>query len=287
VTVQAAQGTTAQTITITSTPPSPAIVGGTYNVVATATSGLAVTLSINAASSSVCTINGPAVTFVGVGSCVIVANQGGNATFAAAPQITQTVLVQAAQGTTPQVIAITSTPPSPAAVGGTYGVIATASSGLSVTLSINAASSATCTIAGSTVTFVAAGTCMINADQPGDATFAPAPQAMQMVIVQPAQGTTQQTIAITSVQPMPATAGGATYAVVATASSGLAVTLTIDATSVGVCTIAGSTVTFVGAGTCRVNADQAGDTTFAPAPQVTQVIQVLSATDTIFKNGFE
>ena len=274
--VEAAQGTTAQTITIDSTAPNPAIVGGTYHVLATASSGLPVSLTIDAASTGVCTITGSTVTFIGAGSCVIAANQGGDGTFAAAPQITQVVLVAAAPGTTAQTITIASAAPSPAVVGGTYGVLATASSGLPVSLTIDAASTSVCTITGSSVTFIGTGGCVIVANQGGNATFAAAPQVTQVVLVEVAQGTTSQTITIGSIAPNPALIGGI-YNVLATASSGLPVALTIDAASAGVCTIAGSSVAFIATGNCVIVVNQAGDAAFAAAPQVTQVVIVETA----------
>jgi hypothetical protein len=276
--VEAAQGTTAQTITIESIAPNPAIVGSTYDVLASASSGLPVSLTIDSSSAGVCTITGSTVTFIGAGNCVIVANQGGNATFSAAPQATQAVMVEAAPGTTAQTITIESVAPSPAVVGGTYDVLAAASSGLPVSLTIDSSSAGVCMITGSTVTFIGAGSCVIAANQGGDATFAAAPEVLQTVQVGTAPGVTAQTITIDSVAPNPALIGG-TYGVIATASSGLPVTLTIDAASTGVCTISGSTVTFVGAGNCVIVANQSGDATFAAAPQVTQTVLVTTAPD--------
>jgi hypothetical protein len=68
-----------------------------------------------------------------------------------------------------------------------------------------------------------------------------------------------QTIVFTSSAPKAATAGGPTYHVTAEATSKLPVTLTIDATSSAVCTISGSTVSFIGAGTCTIDANQPGN----------------------------
>lgn len=82
-----------QTITFTSTPPSSPVIGGTYNVVATASSGLTVDITIDSSSSSVCTINGSMVTFNATGSCVVIANQTGNAQYNAAPQEQQTIKI--------------------------------------------------------------------------------------------------------------------------------------------------------------------------------------------------
>ena len=83
-----------QTITFTSTAPTGATVGGpTYNVTATASSGLTVTFTIDAAASSVCSISGSTVSFIAAGTCVIDANQAGNANYNAAPQAQQSFAV--------------------------------------------------------------------------------------------------------------------------------------------------------------------------------------------------
>jgi len=264
-----------QTITFTSTAPASASVGGaTYNVTATATSGLPVAFTIDASASAVCSISGSTVSFIGVGTCVIDANQAGNASYTAAPQVQQSFGV--AQGS--QTITFTSTAPSNAQVGGpTYNVTATASSGLPVTFSIDASATAVCSISGSTVSFLAIGTCVIDANQAGNANYAAAPQAQQSFGV----GKNNQTITFTSTAPAAATVGGATYTVTATASSGLTVAFTIDATASSVCTISGSTVSFIGAGNCVIDADQAGDANYNPAPQVQQTFAVGKGSQTI------
>jgi hypothetical protein len=80
----------------------------------------------------------------------------------------------------------------------------------------------------------------------------------------------------------PAAAGaGTTYTPSATASSGLAVTFTIDATSSKVCSIATGKVTFNTIGTCTIDANQAGNAAFSPAPQVQQSITVGQGSQTI------
>jgi uncharacterized protein YodC (DUF2158 family) len=274
-----------QTITFTSTPPVGAKVGQTYIVTATASSGLPVTLSIDAASTSICSISGSTsgstVTFNAVGTCVIDANQAGNANWNPAPQAQQSVPV--AKGD--QTITFTSTPPVGAKVGQTYIVTATASSGLPVTLSIDASSTSICSISGSTsgstVTFNAVGTCVIDANQAGDANWNPAPQAQQSVPV--AKG--DQTITFTSTPPVNAKVGGPGYVVTATASSGLPVTLSIDATATSICTISGSTsgstVSFIGAGTCVIDANQAGNANYNAAPQAQQTFTVAKGDQTI------
>ncbi|HJX30123.1 MAG TPA: Ig-like domain-containing protein, partial [Thermoanaerobaculia bacterium] len=138
-TVTIGVGKASQTISFTSTAPSNATVGGTtYAVTATATSGLPVALTIDAAAASVCSISGSTVSFIGVGTCVINANQAGDTNYNAAPQVQQSFAV----GKGDQTVSFTSTAPSDAQVGGTaYNVTATASSGLTVALTIDASAS--------------------------------------------------------------------------------------------------------------------------------------------------
>ena len=59
----------------------------------------------------------------------------------------------------------------------------------------------------------------------------------------------------------------------ATSTSGLPVTLTLDATSTG-CSFNGGVVQFTAVGTCVINANQPGDGTIPADPQVQRKIQV-------------
>ncbi|WP_322788755.1 beta strand repeat-containing protein, partial [Sphingorhabdus rigui] len=97
----------------------------------------------------------------------------------------------------------------------------------------------------------------------------------------PQQQPASQSISFTSTAPSGAVVGGATYTPTATATSGLSVALSVDASSSATCSIAGGVVSFTGAGTCRINADQAGDSSFAAASQVQQSFSVLPAAPTI------
>ncbi|MES2934436.1 MAG: putative Ig domain-containing protein, partial [Pseudomonadota bacterium] len=267
--------TVGQTVSFTSSAPAAAtIAGATYNVTAAASSGLPVALTIDATASAVCAITGSTVSFTGVGTCVVNANQAGNASFNPAAQVQQSFAVTQSM----QTVNVTSSPPVAAAVAGaTYTATATASSGLTVALTIDPTASTVCSIAGSTVSFTAVGICTINANQAGNATYSAAPQVQQSFAV--AQGS--QTVSFTSSTPVAPTVAGATYTVTATASSGLSVALTIDASASAVCAITGSTVSFTGMGTCVINANQAGNVNFNAAPQVQQTCSVNCQTITL------
>ena len=87
--------------------------------------------------------------------------------------------------------------------------------------------------AGGVVSFQAAGTCIVDANQAGNGNYNAAPQVQQTFTV---ARTTRR-----SPSPPPHRArprvGGATYTPTATATSGLAVTITVDGSSAGICSI--------------------------------------------------
>ena len=167
-----------QTVTFTSSAPGAATVGGgAYSVSATATSGLAVTFT--STTTAVCTVAGATVTFVGPGTCTVAADQGGSAAYAPAVQVTQSFAVKATQA-----ISFTSSAPAAAMLGDpAYTLAATATSGLGVTFT--SATPSVCVVAGTSVSYVSAGTCTVRADQAGNATWAAAAQVSQSFLVTP------------------------------------------------------------------------------------------------------
>ena len=142
-------------------------------------SGNPVTFSIDSSAHGSCSISGATVTFVAVGTCVIDANQAGNASYEPATQVQQSFVVLGTQS-----ITFTSTPPNPAVVGGTYPVTASGgASGNPVTFSIDSSAHGSCSISGATVTLVAVGTCVIDANQAGNASYEAATQVQQSFAV--------------------------------------------------------------------------------------------------------
>jgi hypothetical protein len=175
-----------------------------------------------------------------------------------------------------QTISFTSTPPGAAKVGGTYAVAATATSGRTVTFSIDAASASVCSVSGSQVSFIGVGACTINANQAGNVGYNAAPQVHQSFPV----GQASQSINFTSSAPASAKFGD-TYNVTAAATSGLTVTFAIDLASSTVCSVGGSQVSFIGVGTCTINANQAGNANYTAAPQNQQSFAVGKANQTV------
>ena len=86
-----------------------------------------------------------------------------------------------------------------------------------------------------------------------------------------------QAITFTSVAPTTAVVGGPTYSVAAT-GGGSGNPVTFSSATSGACAVSGSTVSFVGAGTCTVDANQAGSSDYTAAPTATQSFTVTAAT---------
>lgn len=266
---------TNQTITFTSTPPANPTVNSTYTPTATATpSGLPVTFTIDASTAGNCSISGGTVTFTAAAPCTINANQAGNATYNAAPQVQQQITNV---GKADQTIIFTSPIPPNPTVNSTYTPTAIATpSGLTVTFTIDASSSANCSITGGVVTFTNVGSCIVNANQAGNANYNPAPQVQQNITVIPAN----QTISFSTTAPTNPPVG-TTYTPAATATSGLPVSFSIDASTAANCTISGGVVTYTAVGTCILDANQSGDADYNPAPQVQQTSTVIQGSQTI------
>jgi hypothetical protein len=137
-------GKGSQTISFTSAAPTNAVVSGTsYTATFSSDRGLPVVLSVNPASSTICTASGSVVAFQAFGNCVLEISQGGNVNYNAATTVQQTVSV--GKGT--QSLSFSSAAPVGAVVAGaTYTPTATSTAGLAVTLTIDAAASSVCTL---------------------------------------------------------------------------------------------------------------------------------------------
>ena len=156
-----------------------------FMVSATASSALAV--SFASKSASVCTVSGATVTLVSAGMCVVEATQAGDLDHLAAAPVDQKFTVTPAS----QTITFAALPN---VVIGTapFSLTATASSGLAVNFASTTAT--VCTVAAGTVTLLVAGTCAIQATQPGNTNYAAAPAVSQHFSVTP----TTQTISFSA-----------------------------------------------------------------------------------------
>jgi len=238
-----------------------------FDLTATASSGLAITYS--SSDENVAQISGATVTIVGAGSTIITASQEGDASYNAAADVPQQLLV-----TDPALLDQTITFPAlPAKVVGDadFDLTATASSGLAVTYvssDLNVA-----TITGSTVTIIGVGTTNITASQAGNDSYNPALDVLQDLVVNKLDQTI--TFAVLANK----TYGDVDFDLTATASSGL--TVSYSSSDETVAQISGTTVTIVGAGTVTITASQVGNDTVSAATAVTQDLVINKADQTI------
>ncbi len=267
---------TPQTIMFTTSPPASAAYKSSFPVAATGGgSGNAVTFT----SSGACSITGTtpgAATYTmnsSTGTCSVIANQAGNSSYSAAPQVTKTVTATLA----PQTIMFTTNPPASAAYKSSFPVAATGGgSGNAVTFTSSGACSITGTTPG-TATYTmnsSSGTCSVIANQAGNSSYSAAPQVTKTVTATLAP----QTIMFTTNPPASA-AYKSSFPVAATGGgSGNAVTFT----SSGACSNSGSTYTMNSStGTCSVIANQAGNSNYTAATQVTKTVSATLASQTI------
>lgn len=235
--------------------------GPAFTISASATSGLAVSFASQTA--SVCSVSGNQVTLLALGTCTITASQPGNGTYSAAADVSQS-FTSTLSVLLPQTIAFNALPDKllgdPA-----FAVSATSSSTLTVTIASDTTS--VCTVSGTQVTLVAAGTCTLRASQPGNLLYAAAAEVTQSFAVNtPAPVQQSQTI---SFAPLSDRAfSGAAFTVSATASSNLAVSFA--STTPSTCSVSGNQVTMDAVGTCTIVASQGGDANFTAAADVAQ-----------------
>ena len=144
-------------------------------------------------------------------------------------------------------------------------------------LAINYSSSnlAVATIVSGNIHIVGAGTTTITASQPGDAGFNPAVSVSQTLTVTTITKL-NQTITFPAI--VAKAVSDTDFDALATASSGLAVTLVSSNTAVA--TIVSGKIHIVGAGKSTITASQAGDGTYNAAPDVSQLLTVVGAKQT-------
>lgn len=174
------------------------------------------------------------------------------------------------------------TPASPVyASGGTFAVSANGGGSLQPVV-YGSLTPVTCTVAGSTVSIVAAGLCSLTANQDGDVDYGAAPQVQLDVTIAQAS---QVISGFVSTPAAPVFVPGGTFQVSATGGASMQPIAFGSLTST-TCSVAGSTVAMLAPGLCTISANQAGDANYAAAPQVTLNVTI-GPDDTIFRNGFE
>ena len=253
------------TQTITFTNPGAQNFGTTPTLTATASSGLTPTFS--STTTGICTItSGGVLTFVTAGSCTINADQAGSAAYQAATTVSQTFAVNAV---------VPGAPTSPVGTAGSGQVTVAftapvSNGGSSITVYTVTSNPGGFTGSGAASPIIVAGLAngtayTFTVTATNSAGTGSASSASAAVTPKSAQ-------AITFTNPG-AQNFGTTPTLTATASSGL--TPTFSSTTTGICTItSGGALTFLTAGNCTINADQAGNGTYLAATTVSRTFAV-------------
>jgi len=239
--------------------------GTTYGLLSWQTSGPCYTLS-----------SGPSalVYATAAGSCSIALSDGGSNIYKAVTSATLNISTSDAS----QTISFSPLPTGKFVGDASFSLTASTTSGLTVSFASDSPS--ICTVAGSTVTIVAAGTCSITASQAGGTSGTVTYAAASPVTRTTAIDTKSQTISFSSL-PTGKLVGDAPFSLTASATSEL--TVSFVSTTTGACTVSGSTVTIVAAGTCSITASQAGGIagdgyTYAAASSVIRSTTILKGT---------
>ena len=267
------------TTSITGIDPSPATIGEPYTVSvavnsqnARPTGAVLVSDAVGANCTATLTPD-PAMTTRAIGACALTSQAAGTrtirATYAGRVGLDGSTITGALDvGIGTQTIAFTS-PAEGASV--TYSpsgaVPLVASGGRSGNPVVFASTTpATCTVAGSTATIVAAGTCTITANQAGNANYNPAPQVTRSFTIARADQV------ITFPDPGPQ-AFGQTFQVTAT-GGGSGNPVVFSSTNNTRCTVSGTTVTPVAVDVCTIRAQQAGNANYNTATPVERQITI-------------
>ena len=268
----AAAGTQPQMITFTLA--DTGTVGASFNLTATASSGLEV--SFSSSDPDIAAIEGGRLVLKALGTVIITASQAGNAAYAAATSVERTITVEAA-GSQPQTITFTLANTA-GAVGDTINLTATTdATGLFVGFSITTnpvTGVATLTDDGTddgmgSLTLTGAGTVTVTASQPGNRTYAAATEVTQEITVSKQSQTITFTLAAMGTV-------GVNLDLTATANSGLEVSFSSSneaVAAIGTGTNAGKLVLLT-AGTATITASQAGNAAYAAATSVERTITV-------------
>ncbi len=163
--------------------PAAEVAGSAIELSATATSGLVVSFATN--TPSTCGVSGIVLTLLAEGTCTVTASQAGDSTWAAAPDVQDSMTVNPAPPPPPppdpQSQTITFTLPSSGYVGATIPLTGTASSGLEVAYTVLTPS--VCASDGATLALDVVGTCTVKASQPGNQDWLAAPDVTESTTV--------------------------------------------------------------------------------------------------------
>jgi hypothetical protein len=248
-----------QAISVVTPSPASAVYGTPFDVAATASSGLPVSILGSGGCSGGGTAGTATITMTsGTTECVVHYNQDGNANYFSAPEITNKTTAQKAAATVTLSNLLQTYNGSPRPVGVSVNPV-----GLIVNVTYDGSATAP-TNAGSFSVVATINDLNYQGSASGTLTIAKA----------------SQTITVTTSAPATATYN-TSFNVQATSSSGLAVALTTTGSCSGSGTGSATILMSSGNGNCNVRYNQAGDANYLAAPQVSQKTTAQKASQTI------
>lgn len=254
--------------TITFANPGTQNFGTSPTLTASSSAGGGYVVTFTSSTTAVCTItSGGVLTFIAAGTCTINADQAGDSSFLAAPQVSRSFSVSPVVSGAPTIgTAVAGDTQASVAFVAPVNTGGTSITGYTVTVSppdvapVNGVSSpivVTGLTNGQAYTFTVTADNVAGTGPASGASNSITPAAIQT---------------ITFNNPGPQTFG-TSPTLSATSDSGL--TPTFTSSTPGVCTITSlGALTFVSAGTCTINADQAGNGSYLAAPQVSRSFTV-------------
>jgi OmpA family/Listeria-Bacteroides repeat domain (List_Bact_rpt) len=252
-------------ITVGVNAPNAPALNSTYTPAATSTSSNSVVLV--STTTGKCTVAGGVVTFLHPGTCTLTFDDAGNVNYSAASTVTINITIPKLANT----VTTTSTAPSGPVAGATYHAAATATSTLAVVISTSTPQ--ICTVVAGVVTFNHAGTCNVNFDQGGNATYDAASTVTQSITVNKAVAV----ITFSNSVPEHLYKSGS-YNPAAVSTSGE--TVVLATTTPSTCSVAAGVIYFVELGNCNVTFDDAGNADYSAAAQVSHdfIVEVINVT---------
>ena len=239
---------------------------GTISVSPT-TSAFGLSVTVTSATLSVCTVAGGQVNLIAVGTCTLTASQSGNASFNSATQVSRSFAVSRGALIVNPTLSFTSMP-----FGGTAPIASFTTSGLAgsdvisgVVFSYTDSSNVTTTSLPSAVGTYVVSISAVTFSAGSGSNYSINYGSLNLTITAQAQTITFPSIA-------DKTFGDSPFSVSATSSSSLTVSLT--SSTLSVCSVSGFSISVLAAGTCTITADQAGDTSYSSAPQVSRSFAV-------------
>ncbi len=230
--------------------------------------------------------NTATVTILSAGACTLTADQAGtttgNPTYSAAPQLTTTIAVnQASQA----ISGFAPASPIGFATAPTNAFVLTATGGASTSPVLFASTTPAVCITGgtngATVSIVSPGVCSLTADQAGDNNYTAAAQMTASVNITKAN---QFISGFAPASPITFAAPPSNTFTPAATGGGSSNPVVFTSTTPAVCTTGGTngaTVAILAAGTCALSANQAGDTNYNAANQVSATVTINKANQTI------